>query len=177
MRPDAGAGAGDFERWLIRHHPILVRVAGTNHRHRALCPQSKSPTNCSSADAHGNRKYGRKRRPLHWLQKRKGFSFQDVLVRGQSKRMRYRVEVTLCAGWFARHPPVFDCGGRRQTPQARRKNYLPLLLPGFCASGLTASGSLSLADLLAWLLATLGTGSSPSGHEEWLGSGRKAMLE
>ena len=44
-------------------------------------------------DAHGNRKYGEKAlSPGAWLRQRKGFTYQDVMVRGSSRRMRYRVE-------------------------------------------------------------------------------------
>jgi hypothetical protein len=46
-----------------------------------------------AADAHGNRKYGDKAPAPHlWLQERKGFTRQDVVVRGKSRPMRYRVE-------------------------------------------------------------------------------------
>lgn len=107
-----------------------------------------------SADAHGNRKYGEKApAPYTWLQKRKGFSFQDVLVRGQSRRMRYRVE-----GPFVRDGlpdiPLFliVVGGGKRPKGSRRKNYLPCF---FLVSALLVDGVWSLpfplADLLAWL--------------------------
>lgn len=106
------------------------------------------------ADAHGNRKYGEKApAPYTWLQKRKGFSFQDVVVRGQTRRMRYRVE-----GPFVRdglpHIPLFliVVGGGKRPKGSRRKNYLPCF---FLVSAVLVDGVYSLpfpiADLLAWL--------------------------
>ena len=106
------------------------------------------------ADAHGNRKYGEKApAPYTWLQKRKGFSFQEVVVRGQTRRMRFRVE-----GPFVRdglpHIPLFliVVGGGKRPKGSRRKNYLPCF---FLVSALLVDGVWSLplpiTDLLAWL--------------------------
>lgn len=107
-----------------------------------------------TADAHGNRKYGDKApAPYTWLQKRKGFTFQDVVVRGQTRSMRYRVE-----GPFVRDGlpdiPLFliVVGGGKRPKGSRRKNYLPCF---FLVSAVLVNGVWSLplpiADLLAWL--------------------------
>jgi hypothetical protein len=105
-------------------------------------------------DAHGNRKYGDKApNPGAWLQKRKGFSFEDVMVRGRLRRMRYRVE-----GPYLRDElpdiPLFliVIGGGKRPPGSRRKNYKPCF---FLVSAVLIDGVWSLplpiADLLAWL--------------------------
>ena len=106
------------------------------------------------ADAHGNRKYRDKApAPYTWLKKRKGFTFQDVVVRGHTRRMRYRVE-----GPFVRDGlpdiPLFliVVGGGKRPKGSRRKNYLPCF---FLVSAVLVEGVWSLpfpiADLLAWL--------------------------
>ncbi len=106
------------------------------------------------ANAHGNRKYGDKAPAPHvWLKKRKGFSHQDVVVRGRSRRMRYRVE-----GPFVRDSlpdiPLFliVIGGGKRPPGSRRKRYQPCF---FLVSAVLIDGEWSLplpiADLLAWL--------------------------
>jgi hypothetical protein len=105
-------------------------------------------------DAHGNRKYGDKAdNPSAWLKKRKGFTYQDVMVRGRSRRMRYRVE-----GPYVRDElpdiPLFliVVGGGKRPPGSRRKNYKPCF---FLVSAVLIDGVWSLplpiADLLAWL--------------------------
>lgn len=105
-------------------------------------------------DAHGNRKYGEKApHPGAWLRKRKGFSYQDVMVRGRSRRMRYRLQ-----GPYVRdelpHIPLFliVIGGGKRPPGSRRKNYKPCF---FLVSAVQIAGvwslPLPLADLLAWL--------------------------
>lgn len=105
-------------------------------------------------DAHGNRKYGDKApNPGAWLQKRKGFTTQEVMVRGRVRRMRYRVE-----GPYLRDElpdiPLFllVIGGGKRPPGSRRKNYKPCF---FLVSAVLINGVWSLplpiADLLAWL--------------------------
>ena len=105
-------------------------------------------------DAHGNRKYGDKApAPHEWLKKRKGFRYQDVLVRGRQRTMRYRVE-----GPFVRDElpdiPLFliVVGGGRRPPGSRRKSYQPCF---FLVSALLIDGLWSLPlpieELLAWL--------------------------
>lgn len=107
-----------------------------------------------AADAHGNCQYGEKAPAPHlWLQKRKGFRYQDVLVRGRSRRMRYRVE-----GPFVRDGlpdiPLFliVIGGGKRPPGSRRKRYQPCF---FLVSAVLLDGAWSLplpiAEMLAWL--------------------------
>lgn len=106
------------------------------------------------ADAHGNCQYGDKAPAPHvWLKRRKGFKYQDVMVRGRSRRMRYRVE-----GPFVRDGlpdiPLFliVIGGGKRPPGSRRKRYQPCF---FLVSAVLIDGQWSLplpiADLLAWL--------------------------
>jgi hypothetical protein len=107
-----------------------------------------------AADAHGNCRYGVKApAPHEWLRKRKGFSYAEVMVRGRSRRMRYRVE-----GPFVRDGlpdiPLFliVIGGGKRPQGSRRKNYKPCY---FLVSAVLKDGVWSLpfpiADLLAWL--------------------------
>lgn len=107
-----------------------------------------------AADAHGNCKYGQKAPAPHlWLKQRKGFSYQDIMVRGRCRRMRYRVE-----GPFLRDGlpdvPLFliVIGGGKRPKGSRRKNYKPCF---FLVSAVLIDGVWSLplpiADLLAWL--------------------------
>jgi hypothetical protein len=106
------------------------------------------------AGAHGNCKYGQKAPAPHlWLKQRKGFSYQDVLVRGRCRRMRYRVE-----GPFLRDGlpdvPLFliVIGGGKRPKGSRRKNYKPCF---FLVSAVLMDDAwvlpLPIADLLAWL--------------------------
>jgi hypothetical protein len=107
-----------------------------------------------TADAHGNRKYGEKApNPGSWLRQRKGFTYQDVMVRGSSRQMRYRVE-----GPYVRVQlpdiPLFliVIGGGKRPAGSRRKNYKPCF---FLVSAVLIDGVWSLplpiVDLLAWL--------------------------
>lgn len=107
-----------------------------------------------AADAHGNRKYGDQApAPHEWLKERKGFQRQTVMVRGQARPMRYRVE-----GPFVRDGlpdiPLFliIVGGGKRPPGARRKQYQPcfFLVSALCIAGVW-SLPLPIADLLAWL--------------------------
>lgn len=91
--------------------------------------------------------------PHVWLKQRKGFTFQEVRVRGSLRRMRYRVE-----GPFVRDGlpgiPLFliVIGGGKRPPQSRRKNYQPCF---FLVSAVLRAGvwtlPLTIAELLAWL--------------------------
>lgn len=89
-----------------------------------------------AADAHGNRKYGEQApAPKDWLQERKGFQRQDVLVRGIMRTMRYRVE-----GPFVReglpNVPLFLLVVGGQAPARRPPPYLQaLFLPRFGRAG------------------------------------------
>lgn len=107
-----------------------------------------------AADAHGNCKYGEKAPAPHaWLKKRKGFTYQHVMVRGHSRRMRYRLQ-----GPFVRDGlpdiPLFliVVGGGKRPPGARRKQYKPCY---FLVSAILIDGvwtlPLPIVDLLAWL--------------------------
>jgi len=107
-----------------------------------------------AAAAHGNCKYGQKApNPGSWLQKRKGFIYQTVMVRGRTRRMRYRVE-----GPYVRDElpgiPLFliVIGGGKRPPGSRRQNYQPCF---FLVSAVSINGvwslPLPLVDLLAWL--------------------------
>ncbi|HFE67398.1 MAG TPA: hypothetical protein ENJ93_09050 [Chloroflexi bacterium] len=106
------------------------------------------------ADAHGNRKYGDKApAPHEWLKKRKGFQYQDIMVRGRQRRIRYRVE-----GPFVRDGlpdiPLFllVVGGGKRPRGSRRKRYQPCF---FLVSAVMIDGEWSLPlpinVLLAWL--------------------------
>ncbi len=160
------------ERWLIRHHPILVRVAGTNHRHRALCPQSCPPTNCPPQMPTAIVNMGRKRRhPTPGCKNAKA---------SLSRMCWYVVRASVCAiGWdrFVRDGlPDIPCFlivvGGGNAPRLPPQNYLPCF---FWFSALLVDGvwsPLPLADLLA------GSGNAGNwalGHSAWVG--RKAMLE
>ena len=107
-----------------------------------------------ATDAHGNRKYGAKAAAPHtWLKKRKEFSYQEVMVRGQRRQMRYRV-----AGPFVRDGlpdmplMLIVIGGGKRPKGSRRENYKPCF---FLVSAVLVDGEwmlpLPIADLLAWL--------------------------
>lgn len=104
--------------------------------------------------AHGNCKYGPKAPAPHvWLKDRKGFQVQEVMVRGRSRSMRFRVE-----GPFVRdllpEIPLFliVIGGGKRPPGSRRPNYQPCF---FLVSAIRKEGLWTLpfpiVDILAWL--------------------------
>jgi len=104
--------------------------------------------------AHGNRKYGDKApAPHEWLKMRKGFQYQDVMVRGRNRRMRYQVQ-----GPFIRdeQPDIplmlLVIGGGARPKGSRRKNYKPcfFLVLAVLVDGVW-SLPLPIAELLAWL--------------------------
>lgn len=108
-----------------------------------------------SSDAHGNRKYGEKvPAPHQWLKQRKGFSRTTVMVRGQLRTMRYRVE-----GPFVRdelpHVPLMliVIGGGKRPKGSRRKQYDPcyFLVSAVLNDDGCWSLPLPILDLLAWL--------------------------
>lgn len=105
-------------------------------------------------DGHGNRKYGEKAPAPHtWLKKRKGFSYQEVMVRGQCRLMRYRVEGPFVRDGLPDIPlMLIVIGGGRRPQGSRRKNYKPCF---FLVSAVLVDGEwtlpLPIADLLAWL--------------------------
>jgi hypothetical protein len=107
-----------------------------------------------SADAHGNCKYGDKAPAPHlWLQQPKGFTYQQVTVRGKLRQMRYRVEGPFVRDGLPEVPlTLIVIGGGKRPSGARRKNYQPCF---FLVSAVEIDGQWSLplpiADLLAWL--------------------------
>jgi len=107
-----------------------------------------------AASAHGNRKYGPAAPAPHlWLKKRKGFSYQEVLVRGRPRRMRYRVEGPFVRDGLPEIPlMLIVIGGGKRPPGSRRKNYKPCF---FLVSAVLVEQAwtlpLPLAELLAWL--------------------------
>ena len=78
-------------------------------------------------DAHGNHKYGDKAdAPCVWLQRRKGFQHQDVMIRGKKRRMRYRVEGPFVRDGLPDIPlMLIVVGGGKRPTGSRRKNYKP----------------------------------------------------
>lgn len=105
-------------------------------------------------DAHGNCKYGDKADAPHvWLKQRKGFTYQEVMVRGRSRRMRYRVEGPFVRDGLPDIPlMLIVIGGGKRPSGSRRKQYKPCF---FLVSAVLVDGVWSLplpiADLLAWL--------------------------
>jgi hypothetical protein len=107
-----------------------------------------------AADAHGNCKYGDKAPAPHsWLKERKGFAYQEVMVRGRRRRMRYRVEGPFVRDGLPDIPlMLIVIGGGKRPSGSRRQNYKPCF---FLVSAVQVDGMWSLplpiADLLAWL--------------------------
>ncbi|MEZ4663140.1 MAG: transposase [Caldilineaceae bacterium] len=107
-----------------------------------------------AADAHGNCKYGEKApAPAEWLQQRKGFQKQDIMVRGQRRSVRYRVVGPVVRDGQPDIPLfLIVVGGGKRPKGSRRKNYKPCF---FLVSAVLINGVWSLplpiAHLLAWL--------------------------
>jgi hypothetical protein len=107
-----------------------------------------------AADAHGNRKYGDKVPAPHvWLKNRKGFRYQEVMVRGRSRRMRYQVQGPFVRDELPDIPlMLLVIGGGKRPKGSRRQNYKPCF---FLVSAVLIDGVWSLplpiVDLLAWL--------------------------
>jgi hypothetical protein len=107
-----------------------------------------------AADAHGNCQYGDKAPAPHvWLKKRQGFTQQEVMVRGRSRRMRYRVEGPFVRDGLPDIPLLLIViGGGKRPKGSRRKRYQPCF---FLVSAVLKDGVWSLPlpiiDLLAWL--------------------------
>ena len=110
--------------------------------------------NLPAADAHGNCKYGDKAPAPHlWLKQRKGFTFQQVMVRGKLRQMRYRVEGPFVRDGLPEIPlMLIVIGGGKRPAGSRRNRYQPCF---FLVSAVQIDGLWSLplpiADLLAWL--------------------------
>jgi hypothetical protein len=107
-----------------------------------------------AAKAHGNCKYGDKAPAPHsWLKERKGFAYQEVMVRGSRRRMRYRVEGPFVRDGLPDIPLMLVViGGGKRPSGSRRQHYKPCF---FLVSAVLIDGQWSLplpiADLLAWL--------------------------
>jgi hypothetical protein len=106
------------------------------------------------ADAHGNRRYGEKAPAPHlFLKPRKGFSYQDVMVRGHTRRMRYRVEGPFVREGLHDIPlMLIVIGGGKRPAGARRQSYTPCF---FLVSAVYVDGEwtlpLPIDQVLAWL--------------------------
>jgi hypothetical protein len=107
-----------------------------------------------SKDAHGNRKYGDKAEPPSaWLRMRQGFARLDVMVRGRTRTMRYRVEGPFVRDGLPDIPlMLIVIGGGKRPSGSRRKTYAPCF---FLVNAIQINGVWSLPLptplLLAWL--------------------------
>lgn len=106
------------------------------------------------ATAHGNCKYGEKApAPHQFLRKRKKFSYQEIMIRGRVRRMRYRVEGPFVRDGLSDIPlMLIVIGGGKRPKGSRRKNYKPCF---FLVSAILVDGVWSLpfpiTDILTWL--------------------------
>lgn len=106
------------------------------------------------AIAHGNRKYGEKASAPHeYLKKRKGFTYQTIMVRGQERRMRYRLEGPFLRDGLPDIPlMLLVVGGGKRPKGSRRKTYKPCY---FLVSAIQVDGvwtlPFSIIDTLTWL--------------------------
>jgi hypothetical protein len=128
---------------------LPARTIGVVRTARNRCLYALPPE-----DAHGNRKYGDKApAPHEWLKMRKGFRYQDVMVRGHSRRMRYQVQGPFVRDELPDIPlMLLVIGGGKRPKGSRRQNYKPCF---FLVSAVLVDGVWSLplpiAQLLAWL--------------------------
>lgn len=110
--------------------------------------------NLPSATAHGNRKYGDKASAPHeFLRKRTEFSYQNIMIRGRERRMRYRVEGSFIRDGLPDIPlMLIVIGGGKRPKGSRRKKYKPCF---FLVSAILVNGIWSLpfpiTDILTWL--------------------------
>ena len=104
--------------------------------------------------AHGNRKYGEKApAPHEYLKKRKNFSYQEIMIRGCERQMRYRVEGPFIRDGLPDTPlMLIVIGGGKRPKGSRRKNYKPCF---FLVSAILVNGvwtlPFSIIDILTWL--------------------------
>lgn len=141
---------GSFDTIGMWHElPERVDLVVRTARNRALF-ELPQPTSGPGRPA----QYGDKAPPpYHWLRQRKGFKRAQVMVRGQKRAMRYRVEGPFVRNHLS-HIPVFllVIGGGKRPPGSRRKQYKPCF---FLVSAVQTAGQwqlpLPILDLLAWL--------------------------
>lgn len=107
-----------------------------------------------AADAHGNTQYGPKAKaPSAWLQQRKGFKTQEVLVRSRLRRMRFRVEGPYLRKGLPGIPFfLLVIGGGKRPEGSRRKRYEPCF---YLISAVQVNGHwtlpLPITEILAWV--------------------------
>jgi hypothetical protein len=108
-----------------------------------------------SADAHGNCKYGEKApAPHQWLKQHKGFSQATVMVRGQQRTMRYRIEGPFVRDGLPDVPlMLIVIGGGKRPTGSRRKQYDPCYFLVSAVRNDDGDWTLPLPTLalLAWL--------------------------
>lgn len=108
-----------------------------------------------SVDAHGNCKYGEKApAPHQWLKQRKGFAKATVMVRGQQRTMRYRIEGPFVRDGLPDVPlMLIVVGGGKRPAGSRRKKYDPCYFLVSAVRNDDGDWTLPLPtlDLLAWL--------------------------
>ena len=91
--------------------------------------------------------------PAEWLSQRQTFKCREVLVRGQLRPMRYRIQGPFLHDGLP-HTPLFliVIGGCQRPPGSRRQRYQPCFYLVSAVQSKDAWGSpLPEQDLLAWL--------------------------
>lgn len=110
--------------------------------------------NLPPTTAHGNRKYGDKApAPHQFLRKRTKFSYQNIMIRGRERPMRYRVEGAFIRDSLPDIPlMLIVIGGGKRPKGSRRKKYKPCF---FLVSAILVNEIWSLpfpiTDILTWL--------------------------